>query len=734
LYFAEQNINQIRRLTPAGKIEAVAGLPNQPEFCNSCPLGDEGPATNAYINSPRSIAFDPSGNLYVSTPGTIRKVTPDGTIHAFAGYGGSTVPTNRGNGGPALAAQLGNVGNIASDQQGRIYVYESIPPGGWMWRIDTAGIITGIVGTSSKSGSDGPAAGVILVGGCTGLVVSVTGVYFCDANRLRELTTDALVTTLVGGAPKPAPDGSLAKNTWLANPTALALDHNGNLLIAESAGCTVRKVGSDGVLTTVAGTGKCATSAPGGNAGATDLPWIDSMVVDSQNRIFFFYSGLRMISPDGTISAFGSVIPSVTQAIAVRLAIDSKDRIYVGFISVVTDGSLFRASPDGAIQALIDPWRGDSIRLYAIATDSFDNYFIAEGFPKLANGPRNLVCFSSAGTACVGYKGGVPGGGTPGDGTYMAVDPNGIAWTTSNGHLTRSDSSPSFGFGLGGDGSAFVTAATTTIASQIFAANGDMYFIDQGSARVRTVTGAYPQKPPAISPNGVVNAASLSGGGVAPGELISIFGTDFGSPGLDTAVVRNNVLPYGLSNVNVYFNGAVGVITARTPNQINVFVPYSAALYGSTSVSIVVDADRMRSAAVTVPLVNAAPGLVTADSSGSGQGAILNQDGSLNNSANPAARGSVITLFGTGEGASTPMLQDGALVITQPFPRPVQNVSVTVGGQPAEVLYAGSAPSLAVGVLQLNVRIPEGLNPGNAPVVLTVGSISTATSVTVAVR
>ena len=94
----------------------------------------------------------------------------------------------------------------------------------------------------------------------------------------------------------------------------------------------------------------------------------------------------------------------------------------------------------------------------------------------------------------------------------------------------------------------------------------------------------------------------------------------------------------------------------------------------------------------------------------------------------------MVSLFGTGEGAVSPALPDGALVISTPFSAPVASpINVTIGGQKADILYAGSAPSLPAGVFQLNVRIPTGLAPGEAPILVTLGSSTGTQQISVAV-
>jgi uncharacterized protein (TIGR03437 family) len=97
----------------------------------------------------------------------------------------------------------------------------------------------------------------------------------------------------------------------------------------------------------------------------------------------------------------------------------------------------------------------------------------------------------------------------------------------------------------------------------------------------------------------------------------------------------------------------------------------------------------------------------------------LNEDGSLNSEENPATAGSVVVLYGTGEGQTDPLGVDGKPAVA-PLPRPVLPVRVTIGGQDAEILYAGGAPGFTAGLLQLNVRIPAGAT-GTVNVVLYVG-------------
>jgi uncharacterized protein (TIGR03437 family) len=134
-----------------------------------------------------------------------------------------------------------------------------------------------------------------------------------------------------------------------------------------------------------------------------------------------------------------------------------------------------------------------------------------------------------------------------------------------------------------------------------------------------------------------------------------------------------------------------------------------------------------------MPVAASVPGLFTANASGKGQGAFANADGRPNSSANPAAKGSIITIYATGEGQTSPPGVDGKLAVP-PYTVPVLPVSVTIDGIPAEVDYKGGAPGEVAGVMQINARIPAAAHSGSVPVVLAVGNASSQASVTVAVQ
>jgi uncharacterized protein (TIGR03437 family) len=165
--------------------------------------------------------------------------------------------------------------------------------------------------------------------------------------------------------------------------------------------------------------------------------------------------------------------------------------------------------------------------------------------------------------------------------------------------------------------------------------------------------------------------------------------------------------------------------------QLGAVVPYGVSGKNSVQVSVSVNGELSNSLALNVAA--AAPGIFTQDASGSGAGAILNQDSGLNTAAQPADRGSVVSIYATGGGFLIPSLLDGTIV-SNVLGKPVGAVTVSIGNEDAEVLYAGAAPGLISGMLQINARVPADLSSGFASVVVRVGGAASQGGVSLAVR
>ena len=253
-----------------------------------------------------------------------------------------------------------------------------------------------------------------------------------------------------------------------------------------------------------------------------------------------------------------------------------------------------------------------------------------------------------------------------------------------------------------------------------------------GNLSQRLVTTTLAGPAPAITAAGVVNAASFLGGPVTPGEIVTLFGTGVGPATLvGLSLTRAGFVDNFLADTSVLFDGVPAPLIYVSANQTSAIVPYAVAEKSSTQMQV--EFQGRRSSAVTLPVAQSAPALFSLNATGKGGGAILNQDSSVNTPANPADKGSVVVLFGTGEGRTNPPGVDGKLAAGT-FPKPVLPVRVRIGEIDAETLYAGAAPGLVAGVFQINVRVPADVASGDVPVVVTVGNASSQPELTVAVR
>lgn len=185
-----------------------------------------------------------------------------------------------------------------------------------------------------------------------------------------------------------------------------------------------------------------------------------------------------------------------------------------------------------------------------------------------------------------------------------------------------------------------------------------------------------------------------------------------------------------LLNTRVLIDGEAIPVLAVSPGQVNAVLND---VNGVASTQVVIEVDGMPSAPSTIAIANSAFGLFTANGSGSGAGSIVNQDGSINSSTNPAPKGSTVSLYGTGGGLLNPQPYGGYLEVAAPFGAISGNVTATIGGTSAAVLYAGGAPFLVEGIDQINVTVPGVTPSGAADLVVNIGS-QASNKVTVWVR
>jgi uncharacterized protein (TIGR03437 family) len=281
--------------------------------------------------------------------------------------------------------------------------------------------------------------------------------------------------------------------------------------------------------------------------------------------------------------------------------------------------------------------------------------------------------------------------------------------------------------GYTGDGGPATNAQLVSPVGVAVDLSGNVFVSDTAGGAIRLLQ---PNRPAAVS--SVVNAASNLQGAIAPGEIIAIHGSNLGPAQLAKYRIGDSgLLDCQLAGTTVQVNGACAPLIYSSATQVAAIVPYSVA-GGTAQVSVTYQGQTTPS--LSIPVSASAPGVFTLDATGKGPGACTNQDGSMNTASAPANVGDIISCYTTGEGQTTPSGIDGKPTAV-PLPKPNLPVTVTIGGQNVTPQYAGGAPGLVAGVMQINVQIPGGIQTGNAvPVVVQVGSASSQPGVTIAVR
>ena len=239
---------------------------------------------------------------------------------------------------------------------------------------------------------------------------------------------------------------------------------------------------------------------------------------------------------------------------------------------------------------------------------------------------------------------------------------------------------------------------------------------------------------PAPQLSSVVNAARYGSGAISAGEIVTLRGSTLGPDPLVTMQTTADGLGLTtmLAGTRVLFDGVAAPMVYTWGPQVSAIAPFG--IDGKTSTRVQVEYQGVLSNAVTMDVAPAAPGIFSLDASGTGQGAVLNQDFSVNGPSNPATIGSVVQIFTTGGGQTNPAGADGKFVGAT-LPRLILPVAVRIGGLDSSVQYSGGAPGLVAGVVQVNAVVPDGVQTGDAvPIVVQVGNASSQDGVTIAIR
>ncbi len=539
----------------------------------------------------------------------------------------------------------------------------------------------------------------------TGLAYSKGKIYIADqSNHCIRMISGGAISTFAGvcGTPGFAGDGAAATLANLDNPTGVAVDPNGDVLIADTSNNVIRIVVPSGIISTFAGNHSIGAgySGDGGPATSGELNAPTAIACDGAGNVYVTDSVSNLVRKinavqtcttptNGTAPVCGNYL-STPIGIGPTggslnhpngLAVDPSFAIYVSDTShrvlKYANGTLTTFAGNGNIGSNGDNGPATQATLtnpIGLAIDAVGNVYIADS---------------------TAFR-------------IRVVAPNGIISTIAGTNHN----------GYGGDGGSALSALLNFPHAVLLDGLGGIYIADTQNNVIRMLS----LPGPGIVSNGVVSSASFQPK-ISPGALATIAGTN-----LSTSTGSDGTLPLltTFAEATVSVNGKAAPILYASPSQINFQVPWETAV-GNATVTVAVSGTT--SAAVTVPVTSAAPGIFF---NSAGAAIAQNHDFSLNTPANPAHAGSYLIAYLTGSGPVTPGIADGAPTPSTGLVQPTSAVSVTIGGASTTVLGSALTPGF-VSLLQLNITVPSGLAAGSYPMVVTIGGqVSNSATVSIA--
>jgi sugar lactone lactonase YvrE len=323
IYVGDRANNTIRKITSAGVVTTLAG--------STVPFGSaDGPGSAARFRSPKGVAIDNGGNVYVADESnhTIRKITTAGVVTTLAGSAGLHGSAD----GTGSAARFALPSGVATDGSGNVYVADRSNQ--IIRKITTAGVVTTLAGSPRLLGSaDGTGSAARFVGP-SGVAVDGSGnVYVADFgnNTIRKITSAGVVTTLAGSAGSNGSADGTGSAARFAGPTGVTTDRSGNVYVADVRNQTIRKITSSGVVTTLAGSAGHLGSADG--TGSAARFWDPTGVAtDSSGNVYVADKdsrAIRKITPAGVVTTLAWSADAARFTNPWGVAVDGKGNVYV---------------------------------------------------------------------------------------------------------------------------------------------------------------------------------------------------------------------------------------------------------------------------------------------------------------------------------------------------------------------------------------------------------------------
>jgi len=745
LYISEFDGHRVRRVAPGGTISTVAGI-GIAGFS-----GDGGPATAAQLAAPAGLALDGAGNLYIVDSGNVRireVLAGVGTIATVCSLQ-TFVAQNYDMPGIQFSGLAANAaGNLFFPESGYSIV----------WQLSPAGVlapVAGVPGGGAFAGDGQPALQTALIDPVEVALDTAGDLYISETSRVRCVAqaTGIIATVAGNGTFGFSGDGGIASMAVLNTPAGLALN-NGLLYIADQGNQRVRQIAADGTISTVA-----TNLSPAGLAFDTAG---NLYIADTPS------SCVLQMSPAGVVATFAGICgtnsgysgegePAIQTPLngPQGVVADLLGNVYIAdtlnnrVIQVDTAGNIHTIAGNGTAgdAGVGNTAWGELYHPKGLALDSAGNLYIADTDNhriRLVAPGGAVSTIAGAGTQGFSGDGGAALAAELNSPSAVTVDASGnvyiadtdnqrVRMVTTDGNIATVAGT---GYGAyNGDSGAALDVALNQPYGLTVDGQGNVYVADSYNNRARMLSTAQAvvttPPPPQLINVTFANSASLLAGALAPGEIFSIFGQGIGP---DTAVTgifnASGVLSTTLGGVQVLFNSTSAPLFYAQSQQINAQVPYEIA--GQTLAQLTIIYQGVTLVSMQVAITSAGPALFTVNN-GTGNAVVVNQDGLINSDQNPAPPGSIVVFYATGAGQTSPVGVTGQAAAA-PLPQPVLPVTLTVGGIPATILFAGEAPGF-VGLLQVNAQVPSGfVPPGDLAVVLSVGAYQSPAGVTIAVE
>jgi uncharacterized protein (TIGR03437 family) len=686
---------RVVKIDAGGTLTRIAGIALDLSFGIPFPIL-EVPALQTVVFA-TAIALDAAGDVFIAGP-SVQKITPDGIIHAFAGA--ATPPANTEACGDAKRASVSASGTaMVTDPAGNLYLMNALGPPFRLQRVTPAGKISTLAGMGpNRFTGDGGAALSATFASPSGIAFDNTGRLFVadtSNNRIRAIDAGGTVRTVVGeGGPTYDQDPACLPDDdrFLRLPGDVKVDAAGSIYVADTGKNRIRKIEPDGTQTTV--------------AAAAGLNRPSGVAVDTTGNLYIADSGNGRVLK---VDAAGNIVTLANVAASGTLTLEKSGSL---LIPVATPSEVDRLRPDGMLipvagsGELDDPNSNARVeeinRPAAAVSDASGSIYVADS-DKHAIQRTSFHCAISA------------------DGRSQLQQPEGLAFD-SQGNLFIADAA-----------AGAIWRATPTPAQAIESPTPHLQLF-------RPVRSAAPSNPPPppFEPDPFHPDTFVPQEPAAPGELIRLSGACLGPfDPVSAAFDANGLLPTNLAGVRVLLNNVPVPLISVSAGDVVGVAPYSVQPTFQGPGPVVLAYQGVVTTSIT-PVNASYPALFTANLKSSGPALAVNQVGSLYSDANPAPKGSIVLLYGTGTGQTNPPAVDGRAAPADPLQRIALPMFVAIGGVAAEVLFAGNAPGF-VGLTQINVRVPASLTgQGRLPVTMILGPPSGISlmqgEVTIAVR